>query len=188
MTSNLKYSLSANSTRVGVNHSTNETFEFNTGAACSGNSDCIMNANTVMTEHYDGYYYNWYAATAGTGTSSMSSGDATGSICPKGWRLPANYTVDSTKSYGSITDAYLGFHTNTSGNYIATLEAIPLNYRRTGNYRLGSLNWGGDSGPYWSTTVIAAKSVNILSYNTSLTNPQSSGSVQLGMPVRCVNN
>ena len=35
-----------------------------------------------------GGYYTWYAATASTGTYSMSSGEATSSICPKNWRLP----------------------------------------------------------------------------------------------------
>ena len=35
-----------------------------------------------------GGYYTWYAATASTGTYSMSSGEATSSICPKKWRLP----------------------------------------------------------------------------------------------------
>ena len=42
-----------------------------------------------------GNLYNWYAATAGTGTSDIGSGEgnpdeAAGSICPAGWRLPNN--------------------------------------------------------------------------------------------------
>ena len=60
MTSNLKYTLTANSTAIGVNYSTNETFAFNTGATCATDGACIMNGNTVMTEHVTngGYYYS----------------------------------------------------------------------------------------------------------------------------------
>lgn len=37
----------------------------------------------------DGGFYNWYIATAGTGTRSMSSGNTPQSpFEPKGWRLP----------------------------------------------------------------------------------------------------
>ncbi len=47
-----------------------------------------------------GAYYNWYAATAGTGNSSLASGKASASICPKGWKLPAaNITDTSNQEY-----------------------------------------------------------------------------------------
>ena len=191
MTSNLKYTLTANSTVIGVNHSTNETFTFNTGSVCGGgNTDaaCIMNGNTVMTEQVTngGYYYNWYAATAGTGTASMASGDATGSICPKGWRLPANYTSDPDKSYGSITDKYLGFYVNTSGNYVATMEAIPLQFLRAGYCGGGTFHLGGADGFYWSSTASAAASGYHLRYSTSGTYPQRSTAKYNGFSVRCV--
>ncbi len=47
-------------------------------------ADLVHYANNVTY----GAYYTWYTATAGTGTSSITSGQASGSICPKGWRLP----------------------------------------------------------------------------------------------------
>ena len=40
-----------------------------------------------------GAYYNWYTATAGTGTYSMTSGETTLSICPKQWRLSSGNTT-----------------------------------------------------------------------------------------------
>ena len=46
-----------------------------------------------------GNFYNWYAATASTGSESMSSGDANASICPKGWRLPP---VSGAKSLNNL--------------------------------------------------------------------------------------
>ena len=187
MVENLKYTLTANSTAIGVNHSTNGTFTFNTGANCGSNGACIMNSNTVMTEQVTGggYYYSWYAATAGTGTASMASGDATGSICPKGWRLPANYTSDSNKSYGSITEKYLGFHVNTSGNYVATMEAIPLQFLRAGFYNGGKFYNGSTAGFYWSSTASTAANAYYLSYATSSTYPQNSDVKYNGLSVRC---
>ena len=192
MTSNLKYTLTANSTAIGVNHSTNNTFTFNTGSVCGGgntNAACIMNGNTVMTEQVTngGYYYNWYAATAGTGTASMASGDATGSICPKGWRLPANYTSDPDKSYGSITEKYLGFHVNTSGDYTAKMEAIPLQFLLAGFYDGGAFYYGGVFGDYWPSTASTAANGYNLGYATSFTDPQGSNVKYYGFSVRCVN-
>ena len=48
-----------------------------------------------------GAYYNWYTATAGTGTEEVVSGEASGSICPKGWRLPTN-----TGDYQALYNIY----------------------------------------------------------------------------------
>ena len=195
MTSNLKYSLSANSTRIGVNHSTNETFEFNTGTACGGNEACIMNGNTVMSEPItnSGYHYSWYAATAGTGTSS-TVGETAGSICPKGWRLPANYTISSTKSFGGITDAYLGFHTNTTGEYVTIIEATPLNFVLAGDYHNGTFIGDGDRslGNCWTSTASEAEKGYNLYYEagyfgTSYMYPQNTFSKNDGYSIRCVN-
>ena len=45
-----------------------------------------------------GNYYNWPAATAGSGTSATTSGDAQYSICPKNWRLPSAGTTATTNN------------------------------------------------------------------------------------------
>ncbi len=189
MVNNLKYSLSANSTRIGVNHSTNETFEFNTGTACETDGACIMNGNTVMTEQVTngGYYYSWYAATAGTGTPSMASSDAAGSICPRGWRLPANYTIDPTKSYGSITDAYVNGHGYISGNYVTTLESVPLSFMRAGQFQSGSFNNGNVFSLNWSSTADASTAGRNLAYTSTYLYSQQSDVKYVGRSVRCVN-
>ena len=192
MTSNLKYPLTANTNAIGVNHNTNETFTFNTGAACETDGSCIMNGNTVMTEQVTngGYYYSWYAATAGTGTASMSSGDATGSICPKGWRLPANYTSNPDKSYGGITLAYLGFYINKSVDYHLILESAPLQFVRSGNYFGGGFHNVNLGGYALSSTASATGSNYLLAYSTTVspsrTDPQFSYYKYVGFPVRCV--
>ena len=191
MTSNLKYTLTANTDAIGINHSTNETFTFNTGSVCGGgntNADCIMNGNTAMTEQVTngGYYYSWYAATAGTGTASMASGDATGSICPKGWRLPASYTSDSNKSYGSITDKYLGFHVNTSGDYTAEMEGLPFQSIRAGRYSRGSPLYVENYANYWSSSVYGKTFAYNSHYTAFRTDPQTGDAKYQGFPVRCV--
>ncbi len=69
----------------------------------------LINGTTVSStmgangqrEHM-GNYYNWYAATAGQGTSSFASdnveANTTDSICPKGWTLPTDQS-SSDKSF-----------------------------------------------------------------------------------------
>lgn len=189
MTTNLKYSLTANSTGVGVNHSTNETFEFNTGDACETDGSCIMNGNTVMTERStnSGYYYSWYTATAGTGTASMTSGDAIGSICPKGWRLPADYAVDSAKSYGSLAQAYLGFSSNTAIDSTSILESVPLTFLRPGCYTAGAISLPNVSAYYWSATAWATTTDSFdFHYDARFTGPRYANAKFFGNSVRCV--
>ena len=54
-----------------------------------------------------GDYYNWYAATAETGTFAQTSGSASDSICPKGWQLPVVSSEAGSKSYYNlIANAY----------------------------------------------------------------------------------
>ena len=189
MTQNLKYSLAANTTRVGVNHSTNQTFNFSTGAACANNGACIMNGNTVMTEQIadGGYYYSWYAATAGTGTSSMASGDAAGSICPKGWRLPANYTSSTTKSYGALMREYIGSSGYIAGNYISILEDSPLNFHRNGYYDDAVLRNKNISGPSWSNTASTQEYGYFFNYTTNAVESQRTYAKYCGFSIRCMN-
>ena len=120
----------------------------------------------------------------------MASGDATGSICPKGWRLPANYTSDPDKSYGGITLVYLGFYVNTLADHHLILEGAPLQFVRSGNYFSGSfhnMNLGGYAA---SSTASATDSNYLLAYSTivnpSRTDPQFSYYKYTGFPVRCV--
>jgi uncharacterized protein (TIGR02145 family) len=47
-------------------------------------------------------YYNWEAATAGTGTTSLTSGDAESSICPKGWALPSSSQLEGLMNSNGV--------------------------------------------------------------------------------------
>ena len=164
--------------------------------SCSNAANCAINGTALYYSGTNRYYYNWYAATAEEGTTENINVDTNGSICPAGWRLPANYTFAPTKSFSSVTDAYLGITANTSAGYVGTLESYPLNYARTGHSRIyGDVIQINAIGLYWSSTSVGI--TDIYGYNdayrfyytTTNTWPQdypSSAKYLLGYPVRCV--
>lgn len=144
---------------------------------------------TQYDAHYlIGNYYQWNTATAGTGASVGATGDATGSICPKGWSLPTNTkNVELVKAY-----EYSGVNgqaINAAG--VTRIDYKPLYFVKEGNIYLvnGTLRNAGYVGRYWSSSVYSA---NIeLSYHLGLNNstviPSSTNARQLGLPIRCVN-
>jgi hypothetical protein len=106
------------------------------------------NLNNSLSISKCGFLYNWYAATAGTGNSTVITTDATSSICPTGWHLPNG---------GQLlvgTDIYNLWHalgadvdeTVLSINNPSSLFRAPL----AGSYNNGSLLPG--SGYFWSAT------------------------------------
>ena len=145
-----------------------------------------------------GAYYNWYTATAGTGTNSVPSGDASSSICPKGWRLPtggssgefqalyAKYP-NSNSSTGWVAAAsgpngkagrWIGASTTTGGAFFPA-----AGYMYTDN---GSLSSVGSYGYYWSSTANDANSAYRLLFNSSYINPAANYNKYSGYSVRCV--
>ena len=193
MAENLKFELQAGKTYTGVNNTTGNTITFNTGNACSNNAACIMNGNTAYNGTYDSWYYTWYAATAGSGTSSMttSDGDATNSICPAHWRLPTNYTnstsTSAQKSWGSLVSAY-GINPANHGttSEYQTLEAFPFTLLRAGYFVSGAFQNNGN-GYWWSATAHSTATYAYrLGFNTTAVAPQGSYDKDHGFNVRCV--
>ena len=161
MTSELTLTLSSGTTITATNND-GTTFSW-TPTNCGTNNACAMNGNTAYNSARNKFYYSWYAATADTGTSSMteSDGDTTGSICPKNWRLPANYSVSQTKSFGTMTDAY-GFTVNggSASSPRAQLETFPFDFYRWDHYQNGGLvNYPNYNGLYWSSTPYNTRSI-----------------------------
>ena len=196
MVDNLKFELQANKTYTGVNNATGNTITFNTGAVCgNGNTDaaCIMNGNTVYGNTYDTWYYSWYAATAGSGTSSMVNQDAPYSICPAHWRLPTNYTNTShpsggaDKSWGSLLNTYgISPNNHNSDTEYKTLEAFPFNLSRVGWFNSGAFRNNG-YGVWWPTTADStATYAHSMTFGTTVVNPQGDSSKYHGFNVRCV--
>ena len=145
-------------------------------------------------ETYDwekaGNYYNWYTATAGTGTSSMADSDATASICPKGWRLPPN---SGAKSYFNLIGTTYGFSTYASNTPILSLLAAPFNFNFSGWYNdyFGTLSGQGVCGMYWSSTAAQPPDSQHLPYVYAAyigygAGPQNRYDKDSGYSVRCV--
>ena len=190
MTSNLKLGLS---TSQAIEVVTNETGEAKSTkwTPTSGSSDSAypLNRNTVCSGSGTSRqcWYDWYAATAGSGTSGQTNTDATDSICPAGWRLPSNYTTSTTKSYSALTNAYFGFTDNQYQNKATALEANPMLFTRAGYYYSDSLYGSGSYGLYWSATAYSSSSkAYSFYYNTSGTYPQYDGGKYSGVSVRCL--
>ncbi len=106
-----------------------------------------------------GNYYNWFTATAGTGTYTMAStsttnlNNASSSICPKGWRLPDGGWA-ATKSWHVLDIALGGSGGNRGGDitrrdkYIATPLSFP--FSSFYSYQDGMYPPDGSRGYWWS--------------------------------------
>ncbi|TWO98963.1 hypothetical protein EUA78_00310 [TM7 phylum sp. oral taxon 351] len=121
----------------------------------------------------DGGFYTWHAATAGTGTQSMSSGNTTVSICPKGWRLP---TSENSGDFKTLYDNYKSS---------LALRSSPVNLALSGLV-YSSSRGQGSYGRYWSSTVRSNYEAYHLSLNLSDVTPTDFSEKYDGFSVRCI--
>ena len=142
----------------------------------------IIDGNTYDAHYLAGNYYQWNAATAGTGGESVTSGNADDSICPKGWKLPTNGY--STGSFGGLTSAYsLSGSTGAAALTKSPLYFIPAGFVASS----GTLSLTGNYGYYWSCTAISDIYAYSLHFHSSRVNPSGySVDRYLGLPVRCL--
>lgn len=151
----------------------------------AGNNATVMTTGTPdVSSKYIGNYYNWYAATAGTGTNSVTFGNASSSICPKGWKLPTGGPDgDASKLYG----ATVGIITRTEDTAKSfTLQSHPTYIIPSGYY--DSEPWNrGVIGDFWVRTTIDATIASAFAISPSIVNPVGySSKAQFGFAVRCV--
>lgn len=155
-------------------------------------NNCINNMGTSPDSLTGcGYLYSWSAATAGTG-NGISSGDATGSICPINWRLPTGTaTGDFAVLNGSMLAGTLAEpsteNTDTSRANWWSTGIFSGSY--AGNYYGSTWGYQGNNANWWSSTVnsgsdayFSGVSYNSLGVGASIT-PQ-----YYGFSVRCVLN
>ena len=141
-------------------------------------------ATTGDARNHFGNYYNWPAATAGTGTDSTAT-DGTNvgdSICPKGWQLPQN---SGTKSFNNLIRTVYGISaTNTDASVIAE----PLHFIRSGYYNWsgGTLDNQGTDGSFWSATAKSDTYAYYLGFHSGGLDPQHGSNKGNGLTVRCV--
>ena len=158
---------------------------------------------------YIGKYYNWYAATAETGTFAMGAGSAdyaaasqaSGSICPSGWELPYGYQYVAGREKSFVTLLYHSYGLSyDSGNSTGgdddnskSIREAPLSIGMTGHY-----NWGssaqkpfsrGLQGTYVTRTAYGVDSIRHLSFGTSgRVSPEMSYTKPYGFSIRCVSH
>ena len=132
---------------------------------------------------YMGNWYNWYAATAETGTWSMSSGNASGSICPKGWGLPEN---SGTQSWDNLLTTAYSIANSSAGSQ--KMRSVPLSIIFSGFYNWinGGLSDRGTNGGYWSSTPYASTNSRSLGFSSTNLGPQGGSNKSGGLAVRCV--
>ncbi|MBR2709508.1 hypothetical protein IKE72_00280 [Candidatus Saccharibacteria bacterium] len=136
-----------------------------------------------------GILYNWAAATAQTGEEAAAAGTSgeqviPTSICPKGWRLPAN---SGDYSFSTLMGSYELPTTNQKQGYSDQLDN-PLNFNRPGYYNWSNgILWGrGVDGDFWSSVGYSAKGAHDLSFYSAQFYPQDGDSKGYGFSVRCV--
>ena len=217
MTQNLDYDIKATGNIISNNNGTTSTWSPNTPTTTTifnnsnstgtysynpgnnyfpnGNSTigtpmvCTSTSNGGINCHYhQGNYYQWNAATAGTG-GTITNADATSSICPKGWRLPTSNSATAKYSFGNLVRqyGYSGYNQDISD---ATLIASPFFFAHGGSIRDGELyNLAGNDGFYWSSTAATSGTDNAYNFRFAkdyYVRPSYGNYRYFGFNVRCV--
>ena len=140
----------------------------------TGSVDNTVSGNTYDAHFLIGNFYQWNAATAGTGGTINNYANATDSICPKGWRLP---TGGSGGEFGHLV-----------GNLDSTtITQAPYYFNPSGYVYSGSLRNAGGGGDYWSSTAYSSTSYAYEFYfNSGYVDPSGYPSRYSGQSVRCL--
>lgn len=155
-----------------------ETF---TIPASSTNNFSPSNNNAAYLQEQPEYgaLYSWYTATAGWGTTDVTSGNSPKDICPKGWRLP---TGGSNGEYKKLmTDYYPGEAYADPRPF-----ANELGYVLSGSIDYGYLSAQGGRGFYWTSTAYSANNANFFYISDTNINPDNDYAKYYGYAVRCV--
>ena len=156
---------------------------------------CYQSESTYNTK---GVYYTHTAATAGT-TANMNNGgdEATGSICPKGWRLPKTGTIakSTNNDFYNMAQHYIGSMSwsgdNNSGywdNGAHNLPSSPQNFLYSGlrYYDASGVATIGSYGGWWSSTVDSSDYAYDLRVYSNYVYPRSGYTRNTGFTVRCI--
>jgi len=138
-----------------------------------------------------GYLYNWYTATAGTGTSAATQ-DTTSSICPAGWGLPFYSATDSENDSAVLNGAMNGGGPTTSIHQNAGDLYYAKNWWYTGpfkgtavGYWTNAYNGQGTRADFWNRNRTTSASRYTTIINTGWATG-SAGNMQDGRAVRCI--
>ncbi len=210
ITENLR--LIPNEVEITANNTHNPTADFltkypssssSTGQCYDDNSTCVdqvnfnaHNLDRTLTPAYNGatnntYWYsygvmyNWYTATAGNGTYSMTTGNAAGDLCPAGWHLP---TGGSSGEWGVLASNMTG---GSAAAKAVTIRAYPNNFLWSGDYNPSKdiPDGVGKQGRLWSTTPVSSNIKNAyrMGYNSAeITATTNSWNKWDNFAIRCI--
>jgi uncharacterized protein (TIGR02145 family) len=193
-----------NTATTGYTHDYSQSVTQSVGATTQ-TSPSHTNLNYPVYSY--GNYYNWYSATAGKGTYSMTSGDADGDICPIGWHLPYGGNSDIGSSIVSGGFSYLdtkltspdGSH-GTGGNQnndsiaVQRWRIFPNNFVCAGSWGDGSSGAStsrrGEIGSYWSPKATDKFNAGggLIMFKSGVAPGSGGASKTTGWAVRCVIN
>ena len=152
---------------------------------------------------FAGNWYNWYAATAGTGKYD-STGEVSDSLCPSGWRLPKDVQNNTTANsgsefynllvlqYGMKVGSNAGDGVNHGNDYFRNADtavlSFPLSFIRSGFYywNIGGLNGRTNGGNFWSSYASSVTYSRVLNFYGRYLYPQFGYNKGYGFAVRCV--
>lgn len=133
--------------------------------------------NTPASWYSYGSYYNWYTATAGNGTYSMTSGNVSGDLCPAGWHLPTADNNGDFKTFNSVAN-------NNDNNTDPGFRSFPANFVYSGDQGV-VIAGRGSNGRYWSSTAKDNKNA----YRLGIPNKRLSEYRKWdGFAIRCIAN
>ena len=145
----------------------------------------VTNGNTYDAHYLVGNFYQWNAATAGSG-GTITSGElntpadletnlvsAEDSICPKGWELPKIWgdtsfiNLLSQYSSNDTSNIFTGLTTETMSGTIndGKIATAPLYLQYSGRPAAdGTLLFAGNGGYFWSSTAYSDPSLAFSPY------------------------
>ncbi|MDR1300241.1 MAG: hypothetical protein LBK50_00880, partial [Candidatus Nomurabacteria bacterium] len=154
----------------------------------NGNGDITYNNNSKTG---CGYLYNFYTAAAGTVDRTKTNGEANGSICPAGWKLPSGR--NSSGDYGKLDLAYQPGGTGTGGIRLGD-DVISQNLWLSAGAWQGTLSGMYVSeiikhgeGYYWSSSIVSNSAAYFALFSIDFVGPGSaSWPWYYGYAVRCL--
>ena len=150
-------------------------------------TDKITNPYVYVDQTYGapyGFLYNYAAASAGTISGEVVAGDATESICPKGWKLPSQTEYNTFLSAYSVTNDAAGsaIIRNEPLGFTGYVGMITYDSATAQNTDLpGFASW-------WSSTnsTGTGEHAYVLHMDENSAHATSSGERRNGFHIRCV--
>ena len=163
------------------------------GASGQNNSTEYYCTGDDTASDWESCYYNWYTATAGTGTTYVATQgqSVSNSICPAGWTLPTSGSGGQFQQlydqYPSAAEMLVANPTTTKENTLTVGQVTNTpGFLLSGYYNtVGAVSLGVD-GNYWSRTAYSAQNGYHLYLDTSSGSTARNNGKYRGLPIRCL--